>query len=647
MPAFFPSAQVFSRFKRAVTREVIRWRALPLLPGLLSAAVGASLITVGAWEPLERMAYRGLFLTRQTLAPVEWDDRIVVVAIDDASLGLYGPYPWSRSLYAELLDQLAVVQPAAIGLDILFPEATPEDAQLAESLLLNGTGVLAVGDNGQGEAIQVTPTLTQPAQGYFALGHVKHTPDGDGVSRQNILYEIHGGAVAPSFAIALVQTYQTSLANTLTAEPLEIPEINPIFFEQPEQFDQRQPVWVNWPGHTRPQPDQTESVDGLTTLSYGALMAENSPLLDDLQNKIVLVGYTATGVAGNAIDALRTPFEPQIPTAGIYLHAALVDNLLNNRFLTRLPEGWSIGLVVFIGLASAFVLKALRLRLRILFTLVFFPLWFAIAYGGFTQGLWLPIAAPVGTTLISVLGLQFLEQQERQALMDLFAINLSPEMAEFIWQHKGELLTEGQIRPQVLTATLLFVDIRGFTTLSEKLPSDVLLPWLNRYFEVMTDCIMAHGGVVDKYIGDAIMAAFGAPIARPGAHAIREDAIAAVESCVAMVTALERLNQEFAAQGLPTVRFGVGLHTGKLVAGTVGSRSRASYSLFGDTVNVAARLQDMTKQLAQDTPYPVLMSAATYNQVRQYCEAMPKGQIQLRGRAEETPVYALSKVRST
>jgi adenylate cyclase len=646
MPSSFPLAQVYSRLKRGVTREIIRWRALPLLPGMISAAVGASLITAGAWEPLERMAYTGLFLTRQTLAPVQWDDRIVVVAIDDTSLGLYGPYPWSRDRYAELLDQLAIVQPAAIGLDILFPEATPEDAQLAESLLLNGTGVLAVGDDGQGNAVQVTPTLTQPALGYFNLGHVKHTPDGDGISRQNTLYEIHGDSVAPSFAIALVQTYQTSLANTLTAEPIEIPEINPIFFEQPEQFDQHQPVWVNWPGHTRPQPDQTESVDGLTTLSYGALMAENSPLLDDLQNKIVLVGYTATGVAGNAIDALRTPFEPRIPTAGIYLHAALVDNLLNNRFLTRLPEGWSIGLVVFIGLASAMALKPLRLRFRLLLTLVFFPVWFAIAYGGFTQGLWLPIAAPMGTVLLSVLGLQFLEQQERQALIDLFAINLSPEMADFIWEHKGELLSEGQIRPQELTATLLFVDIRGFTTISEKLPSDVLLPWLNRYFEVMTDCIMAHDGVVDKYIGDAIMAAFGAPVAHPGPHAIRDNAIAAVDSCLAMVAALEGLNQEFAAQGLPTVRFGVGLHTGKLVAGTVGSRSRVSYSLFGDTVNVAARLQDMTKQLAQDTPYPVLMSAATYNQVRQHCEAIPKGKIQLRGRAEETPVYALSKVRS-
>jgi class 3 adenylate cyclase len=608
--------------------------------------VGSILLILGGWTPLERLAYRGLFLTRQTLAPLTWDDRIVVIAIDEASLGTYGPYPWPRDRYADLLARLALVQPAAVGIDILMPEPTDADAQLAEQILLSGTVVLAVGDDGLGNAIQVSPTLTQPAQGFFGLGHVKHTPDADGISRQNMLYEIHGSAIAPSFAMALVQTFQTSLANTLSAEAIPLPDLNPAFTEEPQRFDQHHPVWINWPGRTRPLLDQTLSTDGLTTVSYSAVMADNSPLLERLQNKIVLVGYTATGVAGNAVDALRTPFEPRIPTAGVYLHAALVDNLLNDRFLRPLGRPWTLGLILLSGVGSALALKPLGLRLRLAVLGGGLLLWGAIAVGGFTQNLWLPVAAPVGTGLLSVLGLQFAEQRERQALMALFAINLSPEMAEFIWQRKGELLTEGQIRPQTLTATLLFMDIRGFTTISEKLSSEVLLPWLNRYFEVMTDCIMAQGGVVDKYIGDAIMAAFGAPLPGPGPDTVRQDAQAAVQACTDMVAALDILNREFAAQGLPQVRFGIGLHTGPVVAGTVGSRSRASYSLFGDTVNVAARLQDMTKTLTQDAPYPVLLSAATYAQVRDRWGAIPKGKIQLRGRAKDTPVYALGGPRA-
>ncbi|MEM9267273.1 MAG: adenylate/guanylate cyclase domain-containing protein, partial [Cyanobacteria bacterium P01_F01_bin.13] len=170
--------------------------------------------------------------------------------------------------------------------------------------------------------------------------------------------------------------------------------------------------------------------------------------------------------------------------------------------------------------------------------------------------------------------------------------------------------------------------------------------WLNRYFEVMTECIMDNGGVVDKYIGDAIMAAFGSPVARLGKAGIQADAIAAVQASMAMVERLEELNKEFMAQGLPTVKFGVGLHTGPLVAGTVGSRTRASYSLFGDTVNIAARLQDMTKKLTQNSPYPILMSEATYQYVReQYAIVAEKAKIQLRGRTAQTTVYTLSGIK--
>ncbi|NER79774.1 MAG: adenylate/guanylate cyclase domain-containing protein [Leptolyngbya sp. SIO1D8] len=218
-------------------------------------------------------------------------------------------------------------------------------------------------------------------------------------------------------------------------------------------------------------------------------------------------------------------------------------------------------------------------------------------------------------------------------------------MADFIWQHKRELLIEGHIHAQKLTATLLFVDIRGFTTISETLPSEVLLPWLNRYFEVMTDCIMAHGGVVDKYIGDAIMAAFGIPVSQPGTTDVQQNAFAAVSASVAMVERLKELNQEFSAQKLPTIKFGIGLHTGALVAGTVGSRYRANYSLFGDTVNVAARLQDMTKQLTSTDPYPVLMSEATYGYVCDRCTVVEKAQIQLRGRTTSTTLYALTQIK--
>ncbi|MEM6592729.1 MAG: adenylate/guanylate cyclase domain-containing protein, partial [Cyanobacteria bacterium P01_C01_bin.73] len=220
-------------------------------------------------------------------------------------------------------------------------------------------------------------------------------------------------------------------------------------------------------------------------------------------------------------------------------------------------------------------------------------------------------------------------------------LNISPEMANLMWQQKTDILDKGQIQPQELTATVLFTDIRGFTTITEGLPSQALLPWLNRYFEVMTDCIMAHGGIVDKYIGDAIMAVFGAPVPHTSNEEIQQDAIAAVKAGLGMYKALQTLNKEFAAAGLPTIRFGVGIHTGTVIGGTVGSRRRINYSLFGDAVNVAARLQDMTKAVTVNAPYPILLSEATYHHVSELYQGQAMGELMLRGRASSMPVYSI------
>jgi adenylate cyclase len=638
---------MFSRFWiKEAGQGVFPWTTA-LVPGLAATAIGLGLWGLGGWDALERLIHTGLFRLHAAIASPQWDDRLVVIAIDEASLATYGPYPWSRDRYADLLDHLMTVQPAAIGLDILMPEPRAEDAQLVESIRFSGNVVLPVGDDGQGNAVQVTPTLTEPAAGFFRLGHVKHILDSDGISRQFFLYERHGEAIAPSFAIALVQTYQESLANVLTADSMAPPELEAgtaAYLAAPERYDQTQPLGVNWPGLTRPQsPEQPRSPHGLTTLSFAAVMADDGSagLLNQLQNKIVLVGYTAVGIVGQGEDPLRTPFEQRIPTAGVYLHAAVVDNLLGDRFLNPFPLPWTLGLTVLSGVGISLVLKPLGGRGRLLVVLGLVPVWLAIAYGSFRAGFWLP-AVPIGTSLLGVAAFQFVEQLERKALMDLFIISLSPEMANFVWHHKDELLTQGQILPQTLQATILFVDIRSFTTLAETLPSEVLLPWLNRYFEVMTDCIMDHGGVVDKYIGDAIMAAFGAPVPRTSPEAIRQDALAAVTASIAMVDRLVALNQEFASQGLPTLRFGVGIHTGTVVAGTVGSRHRANYSLFGDTVNVADRLQNMTKELLPNADYPILISEATYQQVCDRYGGVEKGEIQLRGRTTGTRIYAIA-----
>lgn len=598
-----------------------------LLSGLFATAVGLGLLSIQAWEPLERLAYNGLFQTRARLIPPNWDERIVVVAIDEASLDRYGRFPWSRDRYGAFLDTLLAAQPAAVGFDIIFAESTVHDARFAESIAISGNVVLAVGDDGAGNALEISPTLTEPAEGTFLLGHVKHTVDTDGISRRVWLYE----GRFPILGVALLQMYNLSLSQTLGDVVPDLPQIDPAVLAQPEQFNS-QSTWLNWPGPIQPESNHPNA---LKVLSFSDVLEGQVPL-DQLQNKIVLVGITAA-----ALDPLRTPFHISVPTAGVYLHAAVVDNLLQDRLLQRWSFEKTAGVLLLLGMTTSFVLKPLTFKGRVLVLLGLVSAWLAIAYGSFTQQVWLPVAAPIGTCLLSGLSLQFIEQRERQSLMNLLALNTSPEMADLMWHHKTDILSKGQIQPQELTTTVLFTDIRGFTSITETLPSEALLPWLNRYFEVMTDCIMAQGGIVDKYIGDAIMAVFGAPVPHTLPEEIQQDASAAVSASLAMYQALQTLNQEFTAAGLPTVRFGVGIHTGVVIGGTVGSRQRINYSLFGDTVNVAARLQDMTKTLTVSTPYPILLSEVTYSHVSQLYQGQAMGELKLRGRANPMTVYSI------
>jgi adenylate cyclase len=263
----------------------------------------------------------------------------------------------------------------------------------------------------------------------------------------------------------------------------------------------------------------------------------------------------------------------------------------------------------------------------------------------FASNLWLPIVAPIGTLMLTIVGRQVQERWEGQQLMNLFAMYVAPEMANLIWQQRGELLHHGRMPAQELVATVMFVDIRGFTGIAETLSKQELLDWLNRYFAVLTDCIMEHGGVVDKYIGDAVMAVFGVPFPRTTPEQIQRDAIAAVTTSLAIQNRIEHLNQTLPAEGIPIPPFsiGIGIHTGPVVAGSVGNHQRVNYSVFGDTVNIAARLEKLTKRLPVQVRNRVLMTDSTAALIQTQCPTVPVGHLMLDGRQTATALFTLTE----
>lgn len=716
-------------------------RRFGLWSGLVVATLSAGLSTVDGWQLLELQSYNFMHRTRRSLAGAPtWDDRIVVIAIDDASTLQLGRFPWPRQTYTDLLDQLWSTQPAVVTFDILFADTTEEDGDLAAAIVNSANVVLAVADGGD-TPIAVSPTIADPADGFFLPGDISHQPDIDGISRRIQLYS-HAN---PSLSVATLQIYAETMASTTQANlsgsnngfnhdrahhssSLELDPIDgakasagppsstankthsgqkthsPSTFslshyglsrqedassaktDRPNQKDpgnysnssppfsrlslgqsfkfgadlierlsdripDDQTLWVSWPGEIGPPPTKTQGGTRAMVTSQNQLKESQAGYLktysyvdvlkgrvdnSHFQNKIVLIGATAPG-----IDPLRTPFQSRLPTGGVYLHAATIDNLLNKSFLKR-PLKWQRTLLLAaLAIASAQLLQRQGVYRR-LAVLVGFPLaWSGFAYGSFLLGWWLPVAAPLCTVALAGLVIQLREQQEKQQLMDIFSMNVSPGTAELIWQHKDAILHRGELAAQTLTATVLFMDIRGFSGIAETLPSQQLLPWLNQYFETMTDCIMDHGGMVDKYIGDAIMAVFGAPLPRSSAAEIQADAIAALTAALEMHDRLKALNLHLARQNLPTIDFGIGIHTGPLIGGTVGSRYRLNYSVFGDTVNIAARLESMTKALPPSVPFRLLISADTsqYTQTQFPVKLFQSGN--LRGRKSSTDVYTL------
>jgi adenylate cyclase len=215
--------------------------------------------------------------------------------------------------------------------------------------------------------------------------------------------------------------------------------------------------------------------------------------------------------------------------------------------------------------------------------------------------------------------------KERDHLRDTFGRYVTRQVADHLL--KGNVNLGGELIP----VTVLFSDIRSFTSISETMEPTSLLDFLNVYFSGMVESVLSHGGVVDKFMGDAIMAVFGAPVPQP------DDALHAVQAALEMRARLEQINVGFRARGLPEIRTGIGLHSGQVVAGNMGHVERMEYTVIGDPVNLASRLEGMTKELACD----VILSEDLYREVEAHVVAEPLKRIKVKGRDQDVMVYRL------
>jgi class 3 adenylate cyclase len=224
----------------------------------------------------------------------------------------------------------------------------------------------------------------------------------------------------------------------------------------------------------------------------------------------------------------------------------------------------------------------------------------------------------------------------------MFARHVSAPVARELWRQRDAFLAGGRPRPQELVATVLFSDIAGFTTLCERLPPEPLIDWLDQYIDVMVQTIGAHDGAVLRFIGDGILAVFGAPVPRRSEAEIDADAQNAARCALAMTEAMRRLNENWRAQGMPAAGLRVGIHTGAMVAGCLGSGEKIEYCLLGDTANTGARIEALGKEhVSGPEDCIVLAGASTYERLHGRFKAQAVGEIALRGKERPVGVYRI------
>jgi adenylate cyclase len=267
-------------------------------------------------------------------------------------------------------------------------------------------------------------------------------------------------------------------------------------------------------------------------------------------------------------------------------------------------------------------------------------------YYAFLGDWWIPVVPPAlawaGSAGAGVALVSQRERAERSTIMRLFAQHVSKDVAHAIWTERHQFMHEGRLRSRRVYLTVLFSDLKGYTTASEQLDPEILMDWINEYMAAMARLVEEHGGVVDDYAGDGVKANFGVPVPRTGEEELDTDAVHAVECALAMSEAVETLNARWRARDLPAVRMRVGITSGPAVVGSLGSAERMAYKSLGDTINTAARLESFDKESFQANPAStsrILISGETLARLGGRFPTREIGQHRLRGKHREITVY--------
>ncbi len=622
-----------------------------VLIGLLAWGLVFLFYSGNILESYELKTYDQLCRLKADRSPAPED--VVLIVVDQNSLEAARKeginWPWPRQMYVPILHFCAAAGAKAVAFDILFTEPSSygveDDKLLAEALQANGQAFLPIflsrqkrphppyekglldrssltlkNDSEQ----DATPFLSSIlpiqnlAEGARGLGNVAIIPDSDGIYRRIPVVFSYQERWIPSLGLAVFNHLRDRKTAVLEKNFLHLQD-----FSLP--LDSRQNFLLFY---YRPEKDFRRLSAFNVIQSSLALGEGRKPLYppETLRDKMVLVGFTAPGL----FDLKPTPVSSVTP--GMSIHATLLTNLLHRDFRVRISPYLAVSLALVLALVmSVTVLLVPGLWQLAVLLLAYGGALVLLVFFSFLRNLWIDgvlLAFSLGLSLaMSSVFSYATEGRQKRQIKQAFSHYMSDLLVQDLLKHPEKLRLGGEKR----VLTVFFSDLAGFTSMSEKLTPEAVVTLLNRYLTAMTDIILASGGIIDKYEGDAIMAFWGAPLPQED-HAVR-----ACQAALENQARLVELRQEFIRTDLPPVHARIGINTGEMIIGNLGSSQRFDFTVIGDSVNLASRLEGAGKEYGT----AILISEETYRQAQAAVEVRELDLLQVKGKQLPVRIYEL------
>ncbi len=634
-------------------KKIPKW-----LKGLL-ISLGITLLVFifylfSTFERIELNAYDFRFKLRgerTTPSPVK------IIAIDDASLNVFGKWPWKRQLHAQFIKILKEYGVNAIMYDILFIEpdiehpyndrALVEEANAAENVYfpfyfprstdktsLPGKSFLQFGLKNnlieyfisENDIVTPLPGLLDASAG---TGYVNGYPDDDGVTRSAVLFIRYLDRIYPIISFRIACDFLGVKLDDLQFKPgkyLKIPLRNNTIQIPVDDYCQ---MLVNYScGIESFNPYSFADI----MTSYNQIQQGKNPIIDlsILSNKIILIGTTATGTT----DLKPIPFSSVYPMVGV--HASIIDTIVNENFIRTAPVLWEILLLLLLGCLMGIIIPKLKPISGVVFTLILTGIYLFFNYHSFaTLGISFKIIYPMLLIFLSDLSIVIYrhatEEKEKKWIRNVFSTYITPSVVNKILKEPESLKLGGERREM----TVYFSDLSGFTTISESLSPEDLVHLINEYLSAMTDIIFKHEGTLDKYEGDAIMAFWNAPIDQ------HDHAFLCCRAALDCLDELGKLQKKWEKEGRPQLSMRIGINTGPMIVGNMGSNTRMDYTVMGDSVNLGARLESANKEYNTT----IMISESTKKQVESRIECRELDALKVKGKNKPIHVYELMALK--